>query len=135
MLRAVDLLEAGHIHATPQDEAHVTWARKLEKADARLDWNLPARSLHNRVRGFHPWPGTCCEAPAGSRRLLKILRARVEPGAGAPGTVLETAGDGPLVACGEDAMRLLDVQPEGKRVMPGSDYVHGTRLAAGERLG
>lgn len=134
-VRALDLLEAGHVHATPQDESRATWARKLEKADARLDWRQPAAALRNRVRGFQPWPGACCEAPAGSGRLLKILHTEIETGSGEPGVVLDLGPAGPLVACGEGALRLKQVQPEGRRAVSGGDYVNGARLARGARFG
>lgn len=135
LVRAIDLIDTGHAHRTPQDEAKVTWARKLEKADGRIDWTLPALALHHRVRGFQPWPGSACEAQAGSGHHLKVLRTRVEQGTGVPGTILDATGDGPLIACGENALRLLDVQPEGKRPMPGAAYLNGAHLPPGSRLG
>jgi methionyl-tRNA formyltransferase len=128
LLRAVDLLETGHVHATPQDESRVSLARKLVKADAAMDWQLPARALRNRVRGFQPWPGACFTFEG---RTVKVLQVAVEEGGGAPGRVLDVEGAGPLVACGEGALRLLSLQPEGKRAMAGSDFVHGTRLRPG----
>lgn len=128
LMRAVDLLDAGHAHAMPQDEAHVSLARKLVKADAALDWRQPARVLRNRVRGFQPWPGACFSFEG---RSVKVLQAAVEAGGGAPGTVLAVDGAGPVVACGDGALRLLSLQPEGRRAMAGSDFVHGTRLRPG----
>lgn len=132
VLRAVDLLDAGHAHPTPQDEAKATWARKLEKSDAQLDWNQPAVVLHNRVRGFQPWPGAHCAVRG---KQLKVLRTRVEAASGVPGSVLEGGAEGPLVACGTGALRLLEVQPEGRRAMAGGDYLRGAQLFTGDTLG
>jgi len=120
----------------PQNEAEATLAPKLAKSDGRLDWRLPAATLGHRVRAFDPWPTCHCEAPAGSGRIVKVLKARVERGAaGTPGTVLDLSGDGPLVQTGEGALRLVAVQPEGKKPMGGADFARGCRVAIGDRLG
>lgn len=132
MLEAIRRIEEGSITRVEQDESAVTWARKLEKADGRLDWAQPARTLHNRVRGFQPWPGTYCIA---SERRLAIMLTRVDAGRDAPpGTILEVDSEGLLVACGDSALRLLIVQPEGKRPMPAADYACGARLSRGMLL-
>jgi methionyl-tRNA formyltransferase len=107
----------------------------LTKEDGRIDWPQPAAMIRNRIRGFVPWPGCYCEAPDGSDHRLRVIKARVEPRNGVPGTVLEVRGDGPLVACGEEALRFLDVQPEGKKPMTGVAYLSGHKLRVGELLG
>lgn len=129
--RAIDQLEQGTASRVPQDEAQVTWARKLDKEDGRLDWTQPAAVLRHRVRGFQPWPGAF--TMIGNQRL-KVLRTRVEPGRGEPGYLLAVEGEGPLVACGEQALRLLEVQPEGRPAMAGHAYVNGCPLATGHVL-
>ncbi len=131
LLAVVDQLERGTAEPRVQDESRVTWARKLQKEDARMDWTLAARTLHNRVRGFQPWPGTFCMV--GENRL-RVLRTRVEGGSAAPGTMVAAGGEGPVVACGEGALCLLEVQPEGKRAMSGADYLRGGRLEKGVRF-
>ncbi|HMP74932.1 MAG TPA: methionyl-tRNA formyltransferase [Kiritimatiellia bacterium] len=131
MMEVIRQLDAGTATRRAQDESLVTLARKLEKADARIDWTQPATVLHNRVRGFQPWPGAYCTVQG---KRLAIAKTRVEPGPGEPGTLLDAGGDGPLVACGADALRLLTVQPEGKRPMSGGDFLRGTRLASGARV-
>ncbi len=128
MLEAIRQLEDGSIARVAQDETAVTWARKLEKTDGLLDWSQPARALHNRVRGFQPWPGTYCMT---SGKRLGVSATRVESASGAPGAILDLDRDGPLIACGAEALRLLTVQPEGKRPMSGADYARGARLAVG----
>lgn len=132
MLDVVDLLERGVALRCPQDETAVTWARKLEKKDAQLDWKRTACELHNRVRGFQPWPGAFCLTCGGR---LGIFRTAVETRNAEPGTLLELSGPGPLVACASGALRLLEVQPEGKRAMSGADYLRGCRLELGSVLG
>ncbi len=115
----------------PQTEAEATYAPKLGRDDGRLDWTMPARDLANRVRGFFPWPGCFCETPS----RLKVLEARAEPGEGEPGFILETGPAGPLVAAGAGALRLVVVQPEGKRAMAGAEYARGHRVRIGDRMG
>ncbi len=131
MLRALEQLEAGTAARVPQEELAVTWARKLEKEDGRVDWRKPAAVLHNQVRGFHPWPGSFIEV---AQKRLKILATRVDPLSGEPGIVLALDGDGPVVACGSGALRLLEVQPEGRPAMPGRAFLNGTAWATGQRL-
>ncbi len=135
LVRVLDGFRAGRTQGMPQDEAQVTFARKLSKEDGRVDWSLPAETICNRMRGFAPWPGAYTALPDGA--LLKIHDVRVEAGAAgaAPGTILEAAGAGPLVAAGTGALRLVQVQPAGKKAMAGADFLRGHRLPAGARMG
>jgi methionyl-tRNA formyltransferase len=128
MLDALALLERGAATRTPQDESRVSWARKLEKGDGLLDWTRPAVELHNRVRGFQPWPGTYCRV---SGQRLGVLKTEVEAVCGAPGTILAITGAGPLIACGEGSLRLLSVHPEGRKPVSGADYLRGARPVVG----
>jgi len=132
LMEAVEQIRNGTVRRQPQDEAAATEIRKLTKEDGRLDWTLPAAMLRNRIRSFTPWPGCYCELPDGQR--LKVLRAGVEKRDGAPGEILEAAGAGPLVAAGEGALRLLEVQPAGKCAMDGASYLRGYPLVQGSRL-
>jgi methionyl-tRNA formyltransferase len=132
LMGAVEQIRNGTVHRRPQDDAAATEVRKLTKEDGKLDWTLSAASLRNRIRGFTPWPGCFCEMPDGQR--LKVLCAAVEDRAGVPGEILETAGRGLLVATGEGALRLLEVQPAGKCVMDGASYLRGYPLVQGIRL-
>jgi methionyl-tRNA formyltransferase len=109
--------------AQPQPAEGVTYARKLDKAEARLDWSRPARELANRVRAFNPWP--VAEAELAGERLRIHAAVALEAGhAQAPGTVLAAGRDGIDIACGEGALRLLQVQREGGRSMPAADYLN-----------
>lgn len=132
LMEAVEQIRTGTVQPKPQDESQATEVRKLTKEDGRLDWMQPAEILRNRIRGFTPWPGCYCEMPDGQR--LKVLRAAVEPRSGIPGEILEASGSGLLVAAGEGALRLLDVQPAGKKAMDGASYLRGYSLQPGVRL-
>jgi methionyl-tRNA formyltransferase len=132
MARALDALAAGTLRFTPQTETGVCYAHKIEKAEARLDWTLPASVLHNRIRGLSPFPGAYFEVDLGrGPERVKVLRATLAPGAGAPGRVLD---ENLTVACGAGALRLLDVQRAGKPALDAATFLRGTRIAAGQSL-
>lgn len=128
-------LQAGKARRQPQQAAHASLAAKLHKAEGNLDWTQPARYLYNRVRGFNPWPGCFCRfACGGEARTLRVLEARVENGCPArPGTVIDVDG-GLVVACGEGALRLVRVQPEGGKAMTVSAFLCGRAIKVGERM-
>ena len=134
LIEALDAIRDGTAVGRPQDPAAVTTVYKLNKADGLIDWSRSAAEIRNRIRGFTPWPGcyTLCHG-----RLLKVRRARVEAVAvaGAPGTVVGCAGDGPVVATGDGWLVLTDVQPEGRTVMSGAAFLCGHTLKPGDRLG
>jgi methionyl-tRNA formyltransferase len=122
---------AGTLTAVAQDHALATHARMLEKDDGRIDWAEPARRVHDRVRGFTPWPGAF--TTAGGKRL-KILTTRLGSGSGAPGEVLR-ADKEVVVACGSEAVVLVTGQLEGKKALAGRELAAGRALMAGMRLG
>jgi methionyl-tRNA formyltransferase len=109
--------------AEPQPESGITYARKLEKAEARIDWSESATSLSRRIRAFNPWPVAWCMI--GDERT-RIWKARVinRDHEQAPGTVLATSKRGIDIACGEQVLQLLELQPPGKRVMIAADYLN-----------
>jgi len=121
-------LDAGSLAATPQNEDGMTYAAKLERGEERIDWTRDADELARHVRGFAPWPGAWFEQD-GER--IKVLAAEVEPGEGAPGTVLD---DALLVACGAGALRLLRVQRAGRGAMEAGDYLRGRPVTRGTGL-
>jgi methionyl-tRNA formyltransferase len=133
LLETVRGLADGSLRPTPQDHTRATLAPLLEKEDGRLDWTRPAPDLANRVRGFHPWPGTFA---IWREKTLKVLKARAEAaGPAAPGTILTADGAGLLVACGEGtALRVLEVQPESRRAMAASAFASGQHVRTGDRL-
>jgi methionyl-tRNA formyltransferase len=132
MTRALAMLERGGLAFTTQAEAGVTYAHKIDKAEARIDWRKPASDVHNLIRGLAPFPGAFFEAGLGKGlERVKVLRAHVESGAGTPGQVLD---DGLTIACGEGALRLLVVQRAGKVPMPAGEFLRGARLSKGTLL-
>lgn len=136
LMEAVGRIRSGTVQAQPQDDERAVEVRKLTKEDGRLDWTEAAETLHNRIRAFVVWPGCFCEVPTRSgMQRLKVLRVRVEGGEGAPGAVLDVSQEGPLIAAGQGALRLLEVQPAGKKAMDGAAYLRGYALEAGARLG
>ncbi len=136
LIETLRLLRSDGVPRVPQDDAAATVAPKLKKTDGRIDWTMPAGVIRNRVRAFNPWPACVCELPAGTGRWVKVLRVGVEAGrSAAPGDIIETAGEGPLIQAGEGAVRLLEVQPEGKKPMRGDAFLRGTPLHAGDRAG
>jgi methionyl-tRNA formyltransferase len=129
---ALDALARGELRFTPQSETGATYAEKIDKAEARIDWTRPAREVHNLVRGLSPFPGAFFEADLGhGAERVKVLRTRLEPGAGRPGEALDEAG---LIACGEGALRLLRVQRSGKAPMSIEEFLRGRSLARGAVL-
>lgn len=135
MVRALAALPRGGLVPTPQAEEGVTYARKLDKAETRIDWTRPAREVHDHVRGLSPFPGAWCEMEiAGRSERVKVLRSALDESAsGEPGTLL-TAGDELLVACGSGAVRLVQLQRAGKKPMPAAEFQRGAQLGAGARL-
>ena len=133
MLRALDLLARGQLTATPQSADGVTYAAKIDKAEARIDWSRPAQSVHDHIRGLSPFPGAWFALETEGRvERVKVLRAHPAGGHGEPGKLL----DGRLsVACGSGAVRLLELQRAGKKPMPADDLLRGLVLPAGARLG
>ena len=127
---------------TPQIEAEATYAPKLKKEDGRIDWTRPAEEIHNRIRAFNPWPRCFCQRTMkpvtahahGNAMVLKALRSAVESGQGKPGEILDVGGEGPLVAAGKDAVRLLEVQLVGKKVMSGAAFICGHDMQKGDML-
>lgn len=128
MVRAIGGLARGGLQLVKQSEQGVTYAAKIDKAEARIDWSKPARAVLRHIHGLSPFPGAWTEAPLdGGAARLKILRCEPASGAGAPGELLD---DRLTVACGEGAIRLIEVQRAGKAPMKAADFLRGTKLAA-----
>jgi methionyl-tRNA formyltransferase len=131
MVRAIGALERGGLRLTPQGEAGVTYAAKIDKAEARIDWTKPAREVLRHIHGLSPFPGAWCEVPIeGEPVRLKILRCELANGSGASGDRL---GDDLTIACGEGAIRVLELQRAGKQPMKAPDFLRGTPLRPGAR--
>jgi methionyl-tRNA formyltransferase len=132
-VRAMGALERGKLQLSKQSDDGVTYAAKIEKAEARIDWNKPARAVLRHIHGLSPFPGAWCEmAIEGESVRVKILRCELAKGAGAPGEVLD---DRLAIACSEGAIRILELQRAGKGAMKAEDFLRGTPLKAGARVG
>ena len=126
MGRALAALERGSLHFTPQPEAGVTYAKKIEKSEARIDWSEPAGAVHDRIRGLSPFPGAWFEAELQGKPVrVKALRSTLADGSAAPGTLLS---DGLTIACGTGAIQLTLVQREGRSAMEADAFLRGTPL-------
>lgn len=139
-VEALDLLESGAAHFTPQDDELATYAGKLEKSAGRIDWTRSADEIDRLCRAMHPWPGATTTAPGG--KPLTILAARIVRAAELPdsspdaaaGRLIETQPR-VLVACGEAALELLELKPAGKQAMAADAWLRGARLEVGAQLG
>lgn len=133
MVEALAELERGGLDCKPQPDEGVTYAHKLDPGEGRIDWSLPAREVHNLIRGLSPHPGAWFEIEVnGKPERIRALRAGLARGSGAPGTLLD---ERLTIACGEGALRLTEVQRAGKRPMPADAFLRGVKLRAGMRLG
>jgi methionyl-tRNA formyltransferase len=126
MVRALATLEKGALQLTPQSAAGVTYASKIDKGETRVDWAKPWKVVHDHCRGLSPFPGAWCELEGAGR--VKLLRTTKGEGAGAPGAVL----DGALtIACGDGAVRIVELQRAGKHAMKAEEFLRGTAIARG----
>jgi methionyl-tRNA formyltransferase len=132
MVRAMGALERGALQLTKQSEAGVTYAAKIEKAEARIDWNRPAREVLRHIHGLSPFPGAWCEMPIDDEPVrVKVLRCEPADGSGEPGVVLD---EHLAVACAEGAIRILELQRAGKAPMKAVEFLRGTPLKPPLRL-
>ena len=132
MVRAMGALERGKLQLTKQSDEGVTYAAKIEKAEARIDWNRPAHAVLRHIHGLSPFPGAWCEmAIEGEQVRVKILRCEMADGSGVSGDVLD---DHLAVACKQGALRILELQRAGKQPMKAEEFLRGTPLKPPMRL-
>jgi methionyl-tRNA formyltransferase len=132
MVRAMGALERGRLQLSKQSEVGVTYAAKIDKAEAKIDWSKPAHEVLRHIHGLSPFPGAWCEVPIeGEAVRVKILRCALAEGRDAPGDLLD---DRLTVACGDGAIRILDLQRAGKQPMKANDFLRGTPLKPPLRL-
>ncbi|WP_063291428.1 methionyl-tRNA formyltransferase [Pseudovibrio sp. Ad5] len=136
MMRALSALSRGGLGSTPQPEEGVTYAKKIQKSETRIDWSLPAEQVHNHIRGLSPFPGAWCEMDLGGKNSerVKILRSSVAEGAGAAGEVLVVDETTLTIACGSGAIKLVQVQRAGKKAMSADEFLRGSKLSAGDTV-
>ena len=134
IVEALALAARGGLRATPQPVEGVTYAHKIDKREAALDWTLSAEVLARRIRAFDPFPGASFSRGS---EVVKVWQARAVDGQGAPGSVLSVdgEGDGIVVACGAGALALTSLQRPGGRRQPVRDFLRGCAIGPGEQLG
>ena len=128
MLRVLAAAERGSLVLTQQPRAGVTYAEKISKSETRIDWSKPWKQVHDHIRGLSPVPGAWFEV-GGVR--VKVLRSTKSKGSGAPGTALD---DKLTIACGDGAVRLVQVQRAGRQPMTAEEFLRGTPVKAGTRV-
>ena len=128
MARALAALEKDALVLTPQRSDGVTYAAKIDKNETRIDWKRPWKEVHDHCRGLSPFPGAWCEID-GAR--VKVLRTSRGEGTDAPGTVLDARL---TVGCGDGAVRILELQPAGKRPMTAEEFLRGNPVSPGTVL-
>jgi methionyl-tRNA formyltransferase len=132
MRQAMRALERGTLRYTPQPSEGVTYAAKITKAEARIDWNRPAQEVLRHIHGLSPFPGAWCEIPLeGAPQRLKILLCEMASGSGEPGAVLD---DRLTIACKQGAIRILELQRAGKQPMKAEEFLRGTPVKPPARL-
>ncbi|MEZ5619320.1 MAG: methionyl-tRNA formyltransferase [Rhodocyclaceae bacterium] len=131
IVEALPRLERGELAGEIQPSDGVSYAPKLEKAEAALDWRRPAVELDRAVRAFNPFPGAFGQVDG---QVIKVWRAERVSGQGVPGIVLAAGADGIVVACGEGALCLTELQKSGGKRLAAADFLHGFPLKPGQRL-
>jgi len=133
MVRALAALGRGGLSFREQSTEGVTYARKISNDECKIDWSASAQTIHDHIRGLAPFPGayTMIDLGKGPERV-KILRATITEGVGAPGQILD---DALTIACGNGALRLLDLQRAGAKALPVDLFLRGVSLPAGQRIG
>ena len=134
LLEVLADIAAGRAIETPQDESQVTYAEKITKAEGAVQWSLPAERIHNLVRGLHPWPLVSCRI-GGGRVLIHrtALTSAVSPDR--PGTIVRAEGERFEIVAGDGrVLRVLTIQPEGRRAMSARDFLAGRIVAPGTRV-
>jgi methionyl-tRNA formyltransferase len=133
MVGALGAIERGTLTLMPQPEEGVTYAAKIDKDETRIDWRKPWKTVHDHIRGLSPFPGAWSEiAVDGKPMRVKIIRTTRGEGSGVTGTLVD---DKLTVACGEGAVRILELQRAGRGAMKADEFLRGTPVAPGARFG
>ncbi|MDP1652575.1 MAG: methionyl-tRNA formyltransferase [Rhodocyclaceae bacterium] len=133
-LIVVALQQLGTLTPVPQPAEGVTYAAKIDKAEAAIDWRLPATEIERRIRAFDPFPGCTAQLGDPGGVTLKLWRALPVEGVGQPGEILAVAPEGITVACGTGALKLVELQKPGGRRLASADFLCGFPVTAGQRF-
>jgi methionyl-tRNA formyltransferase len=128
---AMELIAEGKLVPVPQDSSRATLAPLLRKEDGVIDWNLPAWEIHNRVRGLTPWPGAYGSL---NGKIIKIIGSEVVAGSGEPGKLYQDVDNTLTVGAGSGRLRILTIQPEGKKPMTAAEFLRGHRGLIGKKF-
>jgi methionyl-tRNA formyltransferase len=132
LVETLAFMESGGIDAVPQDHSRATYAPKLDRATAKLDWSLPAIELARWIRALDAQPGAWSLL---GEQPVKLFQPRIEIRAGEPGVVLDADAEvGVLIGCGEHAVRVREAQPSGKRRMSAGEWIRGRGVSVGDRF-
>ncbi len=131
IVTALPLIEAGKLLSVNQDDSKATLAPLLKKGDGLIDWKLPAVEIHNRVRGLTPWPGAYTFLDG---KMIKLLETQAVRGNREPGVIHPGSWDSLEVGTGEGRLRVLRLQPEGKKVMTAAEFLRGHRGVVGKKF-
>jgi methionyl-tRNA formyltransferase len=131
VVEALGLLEEGRLEPTPQPAQGATYAPKLDKSEARIDWTRPAVEIWRKIRAFNPFPGALARFDGED---VKIWRAQLAMTDGTPGEILAFGDQGILVACGQGSVQILELQRAGARRLAAGEFLRGQRLNPGERF-
>lgn len=135
LLRTLKALENGTLTRTPQDESKSSYQPMLEKTLGCIDWNKPAQSIHNLVRGVNPWPGAYTQMESGALKVWKTALTEQKTDAPAGTIVKANAKEGLFVACGEGVLQIVEMQAPGSKRMNARDYLRGKPMQEGAVLG
>jgi methionyl-tRNA formyltransferase len=135
LVRTIPAYTSGAISPRPQPADGVVLAPKIKKSGGQIDWNQPARTVWNQVRGLVPWPGAYTHLSTEPGAVLKIWRAEPATPSGQPGQIVEANKSGIVVACGTGSIRVLELQRENARRLSAAQFLAGHPLPAGMRLG
>ena len=131
IVEALAALQCGQLSPTPQPAEGVTYAAKIGRAEADIDWSRPALEIERAMRAFDPFPGAVSTL---RDTAVKCWKAQVVAGEGEPGRVLAVDADGIVVACGRDALRCTVLQRPGSKRLPAGEFLRGFPVSAGERF-
>ncbi len=132
LIKTVERFKAGDFSAEKQNSESASYAHMLTKAEGEIDWSKSAEEIYNKVRGLNPWP-MAFTAVEGKRLVIDFVKLSV--GSGRPGMVLSTDGGAITVACGNGAVKIENLKPEGKKRMSAGEFLRGHRLETGVILG
>lgn len=135
IVQALAGIAAGRLSPAPQPEAGVSYAKKISKEEAEIDWTRPCEEIERRLRAFRPAPGARTQLRSEAVKLWRATCSPCAPGRGTPGEVLDSGAGGVLIACGEGALLVSELQRAGGTRLAAADFLRGCPIEAGERLG